>query len=151
MESRAWQANWSMFSCRHDDCCLPKQGYLDKAYTSIQKIHVSVCRHSCGCASALPWAPRALYEVCISVKDSSHHLGLSPLTQNQSLHIPSIPINGREAGRKGRIKGAPVNCITLLQGQQDSVRFKKSGVESRFCHLVLCSWTSFSTFLSLDS
>ena len=92
-----------MLPCRHDDCCLPVQGYLNK---SIQKMHVSVCRPSCGCASSLPWAPRALYEVCISVKDSSHHLGLSPLTQNQSFHIPSIPISGRERqeGKEG-LKG----------------------------------------------
>lgn len=64
----------------------PEQGYLDKAYMSIQKMHVSICRHT-RCASPAFWAPRALYDRSASVKDSSHHLGLSPLSQNHSLFI----------------------------------------------------------------
>lgn len=91
----------------------------------------SVSRHS-SIAGSLPWAPRALWEVCVPVRDGSH-CGLSLQPLSLSLCIPSIPINGR---RKGKGEEAGDHYLGL-QGQWYSFRFKKPGLESWFCHAVL--------------
>lgn len=138
---------WSLGHGRQIEACFPVDMMIAASLSKVIWIRLTCLFKRCmslsagtlvGVPAPCPGPPE-LFMRSASVKDSSHHLGLSPLSQNQSLHIPSIPINGRKAGRKGRIKGAPVNCITLLQGQQYSVKFKKPGVESWFCHLVLCS------------
>lgn len=71
---------------------------LYRAYMSFWKMHVPI--------SQLPTlGPKALCGIWISIKASFHYLGLSPMPLSLSLFIPSIPLNGKKAGRKGKTEG----------------------------------------------
>lgn len=55
--------------------------------------------------SSLPWAPETLCGVCVSIDDSSPHLGVSPLPPSLYLCIPSLPGGGRKEGERVRSEG----------------------------------------------
>ena len=77
-------------------------------------MYVSVCKQS-GVPAPCP-GPPTLFVRSVSVKDASHHLGLSPLPLSQSFYIPKFQeMEGRQEGREGiKGSGALVNSITLV-------------------------------------
>ena len=101
---------WSLGHGRQTEACFPVDMMIVASLSKVIWIRLTCPFKRCmflsaGAVVGVPApcpGPPELFMRSASVKDSSHHLGLSPLTQNQSLHIPSIPINGRKAGRKGR-------------------------------------------------